>query len=328
MTVSGETFDAAAALHTTPKTHEGAVKLYDDWAYTYDSTLRGWGYEAHLQTVKLVEKWSKETGFTVDSLLDCGCGTGMVAEELAKSGIANKLKIGVDCSPESLVLAAKKAIEFRVIQTEDSKKSLIKPQLVSCGVSWVQDKTFLDMNVATPEELGKNTALPVDVVVDKNAPIPYVVAPEEHQSQDYTTLTFEDGDTTPISKAPAGEEQILLRPIYQKVVVGNLDKPFNCFADGSLDCVMCVGTTSYVTNFQNLFGEWIRLTKKGGLIVFTDRRNLWDNDEMQVRSVATELENAGKWQKLYMSEPSKYMPKNTVPEEAAKQIYYLVYKVL
>ena len=45
-----------AALGETPKTHEGAVKLYDAWAGAgnYDADLASWGYEAPQRVAEYV----------------------------------------------------------------------------------------------------------------------------------------------------------------------------------------------------------------------------------------------------------------------------------
>lgn len=312
-------FHPASALAATPKTHSGAVKLYDDWAISYDSTLRAWGYNAHSKTTSLVAKFAKETGLTVKRILDCGCGTGMVGEEIVKQGIGKDgavLVTGVDCSVKSLVVSSRKAMAFC---SDREKQELVQPQLVSCdSAGGVHGTTFRSMNeTATKADL----VLPSGLIVDgKNME-------EDLQALSYTPLV--DSDNVGISAdkaAAAGTKPI--RPLYSQLLLGDLDKPFVFFKDSSLDAVMCVGTTSYVTEFQNVFGEWCRIVRKQGLVVFTEVTNLWDNDELCVRTVAKQFEDKGKWKLVHFSEQSAYMPKNPAPEEAAKQIYYIVYQVL
>ena len=72
--------------------------------------------------------------------------------------------------------------------------------------------------------------------------------------------------------------------VYQQAEVVNLELKQEIFADDSFDAVTCVGTTSYLHDFNMIFGEWCRFTKKGGKIVFTHRTNIWDSDEHQVRT--------------------------------------------
>ena len=37
-----------------PEDYQGAQELYDNWAASYDDTLRGWGYDAHEKCTELV----------------------------------------------------------------------------------------------------------------------------------------------------------------------------------------------------------------------------------------------------------------------------------
>jgi len=289
-------FHPASALTATPKSHAGAIKLYDDWAISYDSTLRAWGYNAHSKTTSLVAKFAKETtGLTIKRVLDCGCGTGMVGEEIAKQGIAtdDAEVIGVDCSVKSLVVSSRKSMAFC---SDREKQELAQPQLVLCdSAGVVQGGTFRSMNEAANMEK--------DLVDSGNSGIA-------------------------ANKAAAAAGTKPIRSLYSQLLFGDLDKPFVFFKDSSLDAVMCVGTTSYVTDFQNLFGEWCRIARKQGLVVFTLVTNQWDNDKSCVRTVAKQFEDKGTWKLVHFSGQSAYMPKNPVAEEAAKQIYYIVYQVL
>jgi len=234
-------FDAAAALHNTSKDHDGAVKLYDDWADTYDDSLNSWGYEAPQKIAeKLWENVTEDATTKEVRVMDCGCGTGMSGEAIvkarAKAGgkTASLSLVGTDCSAESLKLCMKKKLNLG----------------------------------------GKKVK------------------------------------------------------VYQQAEVVNLELKQEIFADDSFDAVTCVGTTSYLHDFNMIFGEWCRFTKKGGKIVFTHRTNIWDSDEHQVQSVAKQFEADGKWKRVSMSDKCPYMPKNPVAEEAAKTIYYCVYEVL
>lgn len=220
-------FDPAQALVNTPKTHEGAIQLYNDWAPSYDETLTTWGYEAPAVTAKLVKQYIDPTVTESESmpLHDCGCGTGMAGQSLRAQGFINLL--GSDCSAGS----------FAIIESR-------KPGL------------------------------------------------------------------------------------YRKMQMVNLEEPMKCFPDNAFSATVCVGVTSYITNSHVMYPEWVRTTTKGGLVVFTIRTVLWEENTNNVKGVCEALEAQGAWERLYLSDPSPYMPLNPVKEESDKRLYYLVYRVL
>ena len=97
------TFDPTSSLVSAPKTKDGAVKLYDDWASSYDESLRDWEYRVPATIARMV----RDAAVPKDvPILDCGCGTGLVGEEMAALGFDSLT--GIDVSPESIVVAAKK----------------------------------------------------------------------------------------------------------------------------------------------------------------------------------------------------------------------------
>lgn len=118
------------------------------------------------------------------------------------------------------------------------------------------------------------------------------------------------------------------KKVYQQTTVVNLELKQEMFEDGTFDGITCVGTTSYLHDFDMIFGEWCRMSKKGGFIIFTHRTNIWDSDEHKVQSTAKKFEETKRWKLVSTSEKCPYMPKNPVVEEAEKTIYYKVYQVL
>ena len=217
------------ALGSTPKTAEGAIALYDEWASTYDATLTSWGY----RVPKHVSSVAKEAGVTSDApILDIGCGTGLSGEALSADGFSNLY--GCDISEESLNLLQKKDI--------------------------------------------------------------------------YTGLK------------PANLEQRLP------------------YADEEFQCVTCVGTLSYVHQFEQLYREVRRVTAPGGLFIFSHRTAptgggfdhetaLWDRDADGCRSAAATLEKEGMWQLHHLSLPAPYMPTNPDPDESQKRIRVIAYRM-
>ena len=65
------------------------------------------------------------------------------------------------------------------------------------------------------------------------------------------------------------------------------------------------------------------MTRPRGIVVFTHRSALWDDD---VDGVRTSAEATRGWKLRYLSEPEEYMPLNPDPKESAKRIRYGVYE--
>ena len=64
------------------------------------------------------------------------------------------------------------------------------------------------------------------------------------------------------------------RGIYDEVVVGDLQQPLP-YDDDSVDAVVCVGVLTYVPDVAAIWGEFCRITRPGGVIVLTQRDDIW-----------------------------------------------------
>ena len=73
---------------------------YDDWAASYDADLASWSYQAPAVVAQTVVSRVPATG----SVLDVGCGTGLVGRELRARGFTGRI-LGLDLSQASLDLA-------------------------------------------------------------------------------------------------------------------------------------------------------------------------------------------------------------------------------
>jgi predicted TPR repeat methyltransferase len=73
---------------------------YDAWAQGYDDDLASWSYQAPAVVAETVVTRLPEAG----SVLDVGCGTGLVGRTLRARGFAGRLN-GLDISQASLDLA-------------------------------------------------------------------------------------------------------------------------------------------------------------------------------------------------------------------------------
>ncbi len=101
----------------TAQDHEQLMDAYKDWATDYDNdTVGKFGYVAHVASADaLDEVLDSNSAF----ILDAGCGTGLVGEELAKKGYTRM--DALDYSKEMLDEAERKNIYNRHIQADLSK---------------------------------------------------------------------------------------------------------------------------------------------------------------------------------------------------------------
>lgn len=76
------------------------AQRYDEWAQSYDDDLASWSYQAPEAVVEVVLTRLP----SADTLLDVGCGTGLVGRTLRARGFAGRI-IGLDISPASLEVA-------------------------------------------------------------------------------------------------------------------------------------------------------------------------------------------------------------------------------
>lgn len=88
--------------------------------------------------------------------------------------------------------------------------------------------------------------------------------------------------------------------------------------------VQCVGVLTYVPDTNAILREFCRIVQPGGAIVFTQRDDLFiQRNDAQVLQT---LEEEGLWQKLSLSVPHPYLPKNA--DYADKiQVLYCLYRV-
>jgi predicted TPR repeat methyltransferase len=75
---------------------------YDEWAVTYDATLKNWNYQAPDDAAETLCKYVKSD----DDILDVGCGTVMFSK--AMSLHLNCRIEGIDISAASLEIAEQK----------------------------------------------------------------------------------------------------------------------------------------------------------------------------------------------------------------------------
>lgn len=74
---------------------------YDEWAETYDATLKNWDYQAPDDAAAILCEYLKAG----DDILDVGCGTGMFAKAMSRY-LDCRIE-GIDISAASLEIAEK-----------------------------------------------------------------------------------------------------------------------------------------------------------------------------------------------------------------------------
>ena len=110
-------------------------KYYDDWALSYDQTLKKWNYKAPLKAVNVIS-FLKEN---IKSNLDLACGTGMFAARLKKN-YPNITIDGCDISSQSIKIAKKKQLYRKLIKQSFEKKINISKKYDS--VSMIGSMTY------------------------------------------------------------------------------------------------------------------------------------------------------------------------------------------
>jgi predicted TPR repeat methyltransferase len=78
------------------------------------------------------------------------------------------------------------------------------------------------------------------------------------------------------------------------------------FGDDSVDALVCVGVMTYLPEVEALWREFARVARPGGLVVATQREDLWRTRRCQ--AVVDVLEKDGVWTPLEVRGPAPYLP--------------------
>jgi predicted TPR repeat methyltransferase len=76
--------------------------------------------------------------------------------------------------------------------------------------------------------------------------------------------------------------------------------------DDSVDAVVCVGVMTYLPEVEQVWREFARVARPGGLVVVTQREDLWPARECQ--AVVDRLQSDGVWTPLEITGPAPYLP--------------------
>jgi SAM-dependent methyltransferase len=91
------------------------------------------------------------------------------------------------------------------------------------------------------------------------------------------------------------------------------------------DGLECVGVLTYLPDSEGLLSEFCRIVRPGGIILLTQRTDLFA--ERSFPAVLEALTSAGLWKVLEVSDPQPYLPQH---EEYADKImiHYIVCQVI
>lgn len=76
--------------------------------------------------------------------------------------------------------------------------------------------------------------------------------------------------------------------------------------DDSVDALVCVGVMTYLPEVEAVWREFARVARPGGLVVATQREDLWHTRRCQ--AVVDRLQNQGVWTPLEITGPAPYLP--------------------
>jgi predicted TPR repeat methyltransferase len=94
--------------------------------------------------------------------------------------------------------------------------------------------------------------------------------------------------------------------------------------DESVYAVVCVGVMTYLPEVESVWRELARVVAPGGLVVVTQREDLWDERECQ--AVVDRMRAEGVWTTVEISGPAAYLPEG-YGGTAAVACYYLTARV-
>src|SRR3954452_2069892 len=92
---------------------------------------------------------------------------------------------------------------------------------------------------------------------------------------------------------------------YYSVERADLQQRLPC-EDDSVDALVCVGVMTYLPEVEAVWREFARVARPGGLIVATQREDLWQPRECQ--PVVDRLQTEGVWTPLEITGPAPYLP--------------------
>ena len=147
----GEQADIHVKILTAASTDE-LMEVYDGWADRYDrELLEDWGYTSPQKAVQLLLDAMSSPELTV---LDAGCGTGLVGVLLKEAGMSSLT--GIDYSPGMLAEAEKKGV-YDALHPMDMNLPLTLPSDSFDAVTCIGTFTSTHVKPEAVKELARVT---------------------------------------------------------------------------------------------------------------------------------------------------------------------------
>jgi predicted TPR repeat methyltransferase len=128
-----------------------------------------------------------------------------------------------------------------------------------------------------------------------------------------------EGRVLGLDISPASLEIARQGGAYDSLERADLQAPL-ALDDDAVDAVVCVGVMTYLPDVEAVWRELARVARPGGLVVVTQREDLWHTRECP--AVIDRLQHEGVWTPLEIAGPAPYLPEGYggTPEVAC---YYL-----
>lgn len=94
--------------------------------------------------------------------------------------------------------------------------------------------------------------------------------------------------------------------------------------DAAFAAAQCIGTLTYVSNVEGLMREFCRVVRSGGIVTFTHRVDLRDDNFV---AVLDRLVAEGRWSSVARSAPQTYLPGHEDFSRSEKAIIYDTFRI-
>ncbi len=111
--------------------------------------------------------------------------------------------------------------------------------------------------------------------------------------------------------------------VYDRLETADLQQPLDV-EDDSVDVVVCAGVMTYLPDVEAAWREFGRVVRPGGLIVATQREDLWEPRRCQ--QIIDQLATDGVWTPLDVNGPAPYLP-HASAGMAEQGCYYLTARI-
>ena len=131
------------------------------------------------------------------------------------------------------------------------------------------------------------------------------------------------GELIGFDASAASLEVARAKGVYDRLEEADLNAAL-ALDDDSIDGVLCCGVLTYI-EAEPLFREWIRVTRPGGVLVFTSRNDL--HFQRDYPGIFDRLQDERAWVRVHLSEAMPYLPGNPEFGDQIK-VFYGVFRVV